>query len=76
MLSDEAYLHASLQRLSPMERPAWVAEARRLLSIVEAYHAIGKKRRLNPATGKFEFVREVLELCDEARCSVLLILHL
>lgn len=36
MLSDEARLHASLQRFSPVERPAWIREARRLLSIVEA----------------------------------------
>lgn len=72
---DEAGLSASLQRLSPLERPAWLQEARRLLKIVEAYNSIPKKRRLNPCTGKFEFVAEVLELCEQARCSEPLILR-
>lgn len=72
---DEACLGASLQRLSPLERPAWLAEARRLLKIVEAYHSIRKQRRLNLCTGKFEFVEEVLELCEQARCTEPLILR-
>ncbi len=72
---DEAGLGASLQRLSPLERPAWLQEAKRLLKIVEAYSSIRRKRQLNPCTGKFEFVREVLELCEQARCSEPLILR-
>jgi hypothetical protein len=72
---DEACLSASLQRLSPIERPAWLAEARRLLKIVEAYNSIRRKRRLNPSTGKFEFVEDVLELCEQARCSDPIILR-
>ena len=72
---DEAGLGASLQRLSPIERPAWLAEAKRLLKVVEAYHLIRKKRRLNLCTGKFEFVKEVLELCEQARCFDPLILR-
>lgn len=72
---DEAGLGASLQRLSPIERPAWLAEAKRLLKIVEAYHLIRQKRRLNLCTGKFEFVKEVLELCEQARCFDPLILR-
>ncbi len=75
MLTDEASLRAFLQRLSPIERPAWMAEARRLLRIVEAYHSIRKKRWLNPCTGKFEFVKEALELCEQARCSDPMILR-
>lgn len=54
MLIDEASFRASLQRLSPIERPAWIVEARRLLKIVEIYNSIRRKRRLNPSTRKFE----------------------
>ena len=75
MLTCEASLSASLQRLSPIERPVWIAEARRLLKIVEAYNSIRRKRRLNPCTGKFEFVKGVLELCEQARCSDPMILR-
>ena len=75
MLIDEASFSASLQRLSPIERPVWIAEAGRLLKILEAYNSIRKKRRLNTCTGKFEFVKEVLELCEQARCSDPIILR-
>ncbi len=72
---DEAGLGASLQRLSPFERPVWLAQARRLLKIVEAYNSIRKKRWLNPCTGKFEFVKEGFELCEQAKCSDPIILR-
>jgi hypothetical protein len=65
---DEA-LNASLLRLPSEERGAWIDEASRLASLVERYEKIKKKRRRNPATGKYEYTFCVIELCQEAACQ-------
>lgn len=62
-------LGEALKRIPLEDREAWMAEAKRLANIIERYDAIRPKRFLNPATGKHEFVAEVLALCEEAVCT-------
>ncbi|MGH9943323.1 MAG: Mu transposase C-terminal domain-containing protein, partial [Pyrinomonadaceae bacterium] len=68
-------LQATLVKLPLEERDAWLAEAQRLMRIVERYEAINPRQQLNPATGKREFVPAVFALCEEAQCSEQLILN-
>ncbi len=63
-----------LTPLSPAERRAWVEEAIRMSKIAERYGQIKPKRRRNLATGAYEFVPEVIELCRAATCDDQLIL--
>jgi Mu transposase-like protein len=61
-------LEAALQRFPTDERGHWIAEAKRLAHIVEAYGRLGRKRQ--PANnGQHAFVPEVLALCQQARCT-------
>lgn len=78
MANVEADLMESLVRYRPEARDALLREASRLGRIVERYDSIKPKRRrvADSATGGrdahapvHEFVPEVLQLCDEARCS-------
>lgn len=71
-LKDTSTLDAlgnALKRLSPDVRQAMIAEAQRLSLIVERFNAIKPKWKVNPTTGKNEFVSAVLALCDEAACT-------
>lgn len=68
-------LRAALTRLPLETREAFICEAQRLAGIIERYQLINPKRKLNPSTGKHEFVPAVLLLCEEARCNSALILH-
>lgn len=65
----EKKLNSALLRFSPDERSHQLAEAVRLSGLVAQYKAIKVKRKQNPATGKHEYVQEVLELCREAACQ-------
>lgn len=66
---DEEKLLRVLQRLPAGERPLWIAEANRLARLVERYQQLKPKRRINPLTGRKEFLPEVFALCREARCD-------
>jgi hypothetical protein len=70
----ESALTAALARLPLDERQIWIAEANRLRLLVERYATLEPKRRRNPATGKSEFVPDVIALCEEAVCDDLVIL--
>lgn len=70
--SSEDRLTEALMRYAPDVREAMLAEAQRLLSIVESYDAINPKRE--KINGKLEFVPAVHLLCDEAVCHASLVL--
>lgn len=67
-LDSALILETALQRFPPDERGHWIAEAKRLAHIVEAYGRLGRKRRLAD-TGRYAFVPEVLALCQQAKCT-------
>jgi hypothetical protein len=62
-------LEEALKRFPPSERQAWVREVKRLTYIILTYASIVKKRQLNRETGKYEFVSDVLLLCQQAKCN-------
>lgn len=70
----ERKLRSSLLRIAPEERAAWINEAFRLAKIVERYGAVKPRWRLDPESGKYKFVPEVMELCREAACTCQIIL--
>ena len=72
-LTTEAKLIEALKRYKPDVRDAFLAEAQRLLNIVNRYEAINPKREKS-GDGKLEFVSAVRQLCGEAvcRCAVVL----
>lgn len=59
----------ALTRLPVEERDSWIAEAYRLARIVDRYCRIKPKRRRRQGTSKYDFVPDVLRLCEEAACS-------
>jgi hypothetical protein len=67
-MEDKDHLSAALGRLPQKERPAWINEANRLARIVEHYASLRPKRRRHPLTGQYEFVPDVLALCQQAAC--------
>lgn len=66
----EKQLNRALIRIHPDERIYWINEALRLSKILARYGEISPKRERDPATGEYVFVAGVLELCQEAACSV------
>ncbi len=72
-LTTEAKLIEALKRYKPEVRDAFLAEATRLMEIINRYDAINPKREKG-ANGKLEFVSAVRQLCGEAvcRCAVVL----
>lgn len=70
IISDqERLLRASLLHIPTEDRTAWINEAVRVAKIVARYRTIRPKRELDPVTGKYKFVPEVVELCREAACK-------
>lgn len=67
-VSQEKRLMNALLRFGMPVREALLAEAQRLMEIVNRYEAINPKRVKN-AAGKHEFVPTVHLLCDEAVCT-------
>jgi hypothetical protein len=67
--NQERDLRASLLRIPPEERTAWLDEAIRIAKIVARYRAIRPKRKLDPETRRYRFVSEVIDLCREAACT-------
>ncbi len=65
----EDRLTQALKRYAPDVRDAFLHEAQRLASIVERYDGIQVKRQKVKGKSSYEFVSEVLALCDEARCT-------
>src|SRR5947209_8065179 len=70
----EKRLSIALLRIDPEQRIFWIKEALRLSQILARYGVISPKRRRDPATGGYEFVSDVMKLCQEAACSVSVIL--
>lgn len=68
-IHNEKVLSRALLRFLPEERVLWISEALRLAQIVMRYGEISPKRMRNIETGGYEFVRGVIELCQEALCS-------
>lgn len=64
----------ALLRFPDSERPIWIKEVLRLAKIVARYGALEPKRRRHPATGELEFIPTVYALCEEAKCTDLVIL--
>lgn len=70
----ERQMMIALKRYEAKTRDAFLAEAYRLFEICNEYESIEPKRRKNKATNKYDFVPEVLALCDEAVCKNQLVL--
>lgn len=58
-----------LANLSIAEQKIWIDEAVRLTNIVIRYQSIKRKRKHNKKTGKYDFIAEVYELCDEVKTT-------
>lgn len=65
-LDAEDRLTQALVRYRPEVRHAFIAESQRLASIIDRYQKVTPKREKRD--GKFEYVAQVLELCEEAAC--------
>jgi hypothetical protein len=68
-LTGEQRLTEALLRYRPEVRERFLAESRRLASIVERYSNIDPKRVRDTVTKKHVFVSDVLQLCNEAVCT-------
>lgn len=62
-------LISTLTRLPIDERDSWITEAYRLACIVDRYCRIKPKRWRAKGEDRYEFVPEVISLCQEASCS-------
>ena len=74
MKEEEGALIQALRHLPACEHAAWISEVQRLSQIVAQYAALHPKRTWQPATQQYEYVPAVLDLCQAARCSNLVII--
>ena len=65
----ESELEDMLANLPVVEQKIWLDEALRLTNIVIRYQSIKRKRKHSKKTGKYDFVAEVYELCDEVKTT-------
>lgn len=68
-LTGERRLTEALVRYEPEVRECFLAEARRLASLVDQYSTIDPKRVRDDETKKHVFVAEVLRICEQAVCT-------
>jgi hypothetical protein len=66
-MNREDRLRQILERLPAQDRPRWIAEANRLVKLVERFRRIKPKKRVNLLTRKKEF-GELLRGVLRARC--------
>jgi hypothetical protein len=71
---DKTLLLPFLLRFPENEHDVWLDEAIRLGNIVIRYQALKQKWRLNKLLGKYNFTKEVYDLCKEAACENLIII--
>lgn len=67
--SDKTVLTEFPGRFPEIERQAWLGEAVRLSNIVIKYRSVEIKRQFNKSLDKYDFTKEVYNLCREAACT-------